>query len=116
MRKINNQRGSVGPLITILIIVIIFYLGIKLGEPYYRMYSLKIDTASIVNLDISQEDMQKRIYKTALDNDIPLDINNLIITKDPETGRVTVDMKWTDIIVLFGHPVIKIAHGINLTK
>ncbi|MBF0541023.1 MAG: hypothetical protein HQK91_06195 [Nitrospirae bacterium] len=116
MRKIMDQRGSVGSFITILIIVIIFYAGFKLAAPYYRAYSMKIDTGSIMSRELSQEEMQQKIYQTAIDDKIPLDIKNLIVTKEPDNPRVTVEMKWDDIIDIFGHPVYKITRNINLIK
>lgn len=116
MRKYLDTRGSAGPLVTLLIIIVVFYAGFKFAMPYYNLNSFKIDAASIINLDISQEDMKTRIYKSALDYNIPINIDNLNVTKDPETTRVTASAKWTESIDLFGHTVKKLNLGIDITK
>jgi hypothetical protein len=116
MKKLLNQKGSVGPLVTIFFIVLAVYLGYKFATPYYKMYTYKIDVLSIANLNISQEEMKKRFYQTGLDYKIPLESDDVKVIKDPETSRVTIEINWTEEVVLFGKPVSELELAIDVSK
>jgi hypothetical protein len=101
MRKDGNVGGVKGLLSLVLLVVIVF-VGISFGKPYYRSYSLGSHTRDFLKTDTENIDaIRKNIMDNAAELNVPLDEKNLDVTMDKKI--VHVKATWSETVDFWGY-------------
>lgn len=102
MRRILGEEGYVKGILGMLLLVAIVIVGMKLGAPYYRSYSLGSHTRDFLRTDVGNlEVIKKNILKDAVELEIPLKESQVEVVLVQKT--IKVKAKWTDTVDFWGY-------------
>jgi hypothetical protein len=101
MRHLRNRDGFIKPLLVIAIMAFLIYSGIQFGIPYYRYSAFKNEAKEIARLELGQvEKTRAQIYEAAQSQKIPIEAEDIQITKKTHTTRVQTS--WSVDVDIFG--------------
>lgn len=101
MRRLFNRDGFIKPLITIGILAAVIYSAVQFGMPYYRYSAFKSEAGAISRLELGDaEKIRSEVYKAAKSFKLPLEEEDIIVTK--KTNTVSVRTAWSVTVDLFG--------------
>ena len=101
-RTLNNERGTLKAILTLLILACMVYVGIKLGIPYYKWSAFKSEAKAIARISVATQlgRTQSQIYERAREMNIPIEEEDITITQSA-TG-VRVQTGWTETVDFLG--------------
>ena len=115
MIKLNNENGSIKPLITIMILFVLAYTGYKFAIPYYKYSMLKSSVKEFTLISLGREDkLRNMIYNRAKELNAPVSNNNISVQNLGNSMHVSIS--WTDSVDLMGIYRKKIDFNINITE
>lgn len=101
MRLLRNSDGFIKPLLVIAIMVFLVYSGIQFGVPYYRYSAFKSETKEIARLELGQvEKTRAQIFEVAQNQKIPIEAEDIQITK--KTNTIRVQTSWSVDVDILG--------------
>lgn len=104
MKDRLNRRGYIKTLFILALIVAIAFVAISFGRPYYRYYTLRSFTHDELLMDVGAANLVRRnVLKRADQLGIPLDDNNLEVTRNDIKKTVTVKAHWTEVVDFWGY-------------
>ena len=98
---LNSKGGSrVTTLMYLLIISLAIYVVVKIVPVYYAYYSMEDEVKHQLNLALinPQDVILNDIFQRAHDLDLPINKEDIVLTKDSDTGKVTISLKWSEDI------------------
>ncbi len=111
----RNQRGSIKPIICIILLFIAAYVGYKFAVPYYRYYSLKSEARSIARLSyatpVRYRDM---VYERAEALNIPIEPSDIFVAK--KRSKVEISTSWTEVVDIFGQWQIQLEFNLEVEE
>jgi hypothetical protein len=101
MKKIGN-RGFVKGVLSLGILVVIIFIGISFGKPYYRSYALGSHTRDFLKTEIGDpEAIKKNVMKDAAELHVPLDEKNLEVVMVNKVIKVRAT--WSETVDFWGY-------------
>lgn len=110
----RNRRGTStrGCLISLLVLVIVLYYGINLGEPWYRYVQIRDEMNSQARLapSLTNGVIRRRLRAKADDLGLPEEARDFRVRRSAETRRITITTEYQETVDL---PFI--THTFNFT-
>lgn len=101
MKHLRNRGGFIKPLLVIAITVFLVYSGTQFGIPYYRASAFKNEAKDIARLELGQvEKTRAQIYEAAQSQRIPIELEDIQITKKTNTTRIQTS--WSVDVDILG--------------
>jgi len=101
MRHLRNSDGFIKPLLVIAITAFLVYAGIQFGVPYYHYSAFKSEAKDIARLELGEvEKTRAQIYEAAQSQKIPIEAEDIQITKKTNTTRVQTS--WSVDVDILG--------------
>lgn len=101
MKHLCNRDGFIKALLSLTVLVFIAYSGFQFGIPYYRYSAFKSEVKEITRIGIGDVGKIKRdIYESAQTLKVPIEENDIIVTKKAATVRVQIE--WSVNVDIFG--------------
>jgi hypothetical protein len=101
MRHLRNNDGFIKPLLVIAVMAFLVYSGIQFGVPYYRYSAFKSEAKEIARLELGQvEKTRAQIFEVAQSQKIPIEAEDIQITKETNTTRVQTS--WSVDVDILG--------------
>ena len=101
MKKIGN-RGFVTGVLSLCILVVIIFIGISFGKPYYRFYALGSHTRDFLKTDVGDIDaIKKNVMKDAAELNVPLDEADLEVVSLNKI--IKVKATWSETVDFWGY-------------
>jgi len=101
MRRPLNQKGFIKPILCLLILAGLIYSGIQFGIPYYRYSAFKDEAKELARVGLGNpEKVKTDVYEAAKTLKIPLDREDILVTKRDE--RIRVQASWSVTVDLLG--------------
>ncbi|HYA31799.1 MAG TPA: hypothetical protein VED67_03495, partial [Thermodesulfovibrionales bacterium] len=93
--------GFIKPLLIVAILVIAGYVGLEFGIPQYRYSAFKSEVKEIARLELGNvEKIRAQIYAAAQEYKIPIEEQDIVLTK--KTNTVRVQTSWSATVDIFG--------------
>lgn len=104
MKDRLGSRGYIKTIFGLALLVAIGFVLISFGKPYYRYYTLRSFAHDELLMDVGAANLARRnILKRAAQLGIPLNDNNLEVTRDEFKKTVTVKAHWTEVVDFWGY-------------
>ncbi len=103
MKYLHNERGWIKPLLSICILVVAVYTGLKFGMPYYRYSAFKSEATDIALTAGATGDLnrvRKDIYASAQSYNIPIKQDDITVERDG--NNIHVQTSWSVQVDIFG--------------
>jgi hypothetical protein len=101
IKVINNEDGFIKFIFILGILVLLIYMGIKFGIPFYRYSALKSDAKAIARISLGDINKTKTdILERAQELKIPIKESQIAVTRT-ET-MVRVQTSWSETVDLIG--------------
>jgi hypothetical protein len=104
MKKVkvfDNERGFIKFVFITLVLVFLIYSGIQFGMPFYRYSAFKSDAKEIARISLGNVNRAKEdIFDRAKELNVPLEEDNLIVTRGENT--VHVKASWSETVDILG--------------
>jgi hypothetical protein len=101
MRHLRDSSGFIKPLLVIAIMAFLVYLGIQFGVPYYHYSAFKSEIKEIARLELGQiEKTRAQMFEIAQNQKIPIEAEDIQITKKTNTTRVQTS--WSVDVDILG--------------
>jgi predicted membrane protein len=100
LKVINNEKGYVKFLFTILVLASLVYVGIKVGMPYYKHSAFKSDVIELARISTDVEKTKEQIIERAHELKIPIQPDDIDITKTEKTLHVKTS--WSETVDFLG--------------
>ena len=98
----GNEKGSIKPIICIILLIASVYVGYKFSLPYYRYYALKSETKSVARLSFEGPDRYRTlVYEKALTLNIPIKPSDIQVVASKR--RVQISTSWSEEVDLLGY-------------
>ena len=102
MRRAFDDKGLIRGILLIAFIVVVVFIIISFGTPYYRYYTLGSHTRDFLKSEIGNlEVIKERVMSDAKELGISLDEENLEVTKDKKI--IKVEAKWSETVDFWGY-------------
>ncbi len=102
MRKEIGNRGIVGLILTLAILVAFAFVGISFGRPYYRYNALRSNTKDTLMMELgSVQSIKEKIMADAASLRVPLKEEALDVTI--EGKKVKVKASWSEVVDFWGY-------------
>ena len=97
----RNQKGAIKPIICIIILIIISYIGYKFVIPYYRYFAFKSDAKEIARLSFRNTERYKEmICERAKALNIPIECGDISVSKSDIS--VAISTAWSETVYFPG--------------
>jgi len=101
MRHLRNSDGFIKPLLVIAIMAFLVYSGIQFGVPYYHYSAFKSEAKEIARIEVGQiEKTRAQIYEAAQNQKIPIEAEDIQITK--KTNTIRIQTSWSVDVDILG--------------
>jgi hypothetical protein len=101
MRHLRNNDGFIKPLLVIAIMAFLVYSGIQFGIPYYRYSAFKSEAKEIARIELGQvEKTRAQLYEAAQNQKIPIEADDIQITK--KTNTIRIQTSWSVDVDILG--------------
>ena len=101
MRHLRNNEGFVKPLLVIAIMAFLIYSGIQFGIPYFHYSAFQSEAKDIARLGLEEvEKTRDQIYEAAQSQKIPIEMEDIKITKKAHITRVQTS--WSEDVDILG--------------
>ena len=102
MRKTFNDKGLIRGILLIALVLVIVFILVSFGTPYYRYYTLGSHTRDFLKSEIGNLEMIKeRVMLDAKDLGISLNEKNLEVTQEKKI--IKVKAKWSETVDFWGY-------------
>jgi hypothetical protein len=96
IRKLTTLLG-------IALFILSCYVAFLLTWPYYKAWEYESDSRDIIRFEVLDADeMQKKLYQGAIDDDIPVQENAIIVSQNYE-GEYIAKVSWIEVVDIFGY-------------
>jgi len=97
----NNEKGYIKFIFVTIILVFCAYLGIKFGIPYYKHSAFQSDVKELARISLGDtKKTRAQIFEIAQGLKLPLEENDIMVTKTEKTVRVKTS--WEDTVDVLG--------------
>lgn len=101
MKDLNNEKGFIKFILTLIILILLVYAGIVFGKPYYKYSALKSDAKQIARITVGEVDRAKeQVLERAHELKIPLSKDKITVTKTEKTVRIRTS--WSETVDYLG--------------
>jgi len=101
MRHLRSRDGFIKPLLTIVVLLIAGYVGLQFAFPYYRYSAFESETKAIARIQVGNvEKTRAQVYQAAQDFNIPIEEQDIVVTRKLHTLRVQTS--WSTTVDIFG--------------
>jgi hypothetical protein len=101
MHGYRNQEGYIKFILVTIILVFCIYLGIKFGIPYYKHEAFRSEVIELARISLGNtEKTRAQILEIAQKLKLPLDENDILVTR--KTGTVRVNTSWEETVDVLG--------------
>jgi hypothetical protein len=101
MRRFRNRDGFIKPILIIVVLLLAAYAGLELAVPYYRYSAFKSDVKEITRIGLGNVEKTKaQVYEAAQEYKIPVEEDDIVVTKKMNTMRVQTS--WSATVDIFG--------------
>lgn len=101
MRCLRGNDGFIKPLLIVVILVIAGYIGLEFGIPQYRYSAFKNEAKEIARLELGNvEKTRAQVYAAAQEYKIPIEEQDIVLTK--KTNTIRVQTSWSTTVDIFG--------------
>ena len=101
MRHLRNSDGFIKPLLVIAITAFLVYAGIQFGVPYYHYSAFKSEAKELARIEVGQiEKTRAQIYEAAQNQKIPIEAEDIQITK--KTNTIRIQTSWSVDVDILG--------------
>jgi len=101
MRHLRNNDGFIKPLLVIAVMAFLVYSGIQFGIPYYRYSAFKSEAKEIARIELGQvEKTRAQLYEAAQNQKIPIEADDIQITK--KTNTIRIQTSWSVDVDILG--------------
>ena len=107
MNERIGEKGLIKGIFIVVALVVVAFLLISYGKPYYRYYVLGSHTRDLLKLEIGNiNTIKTKIMEEAKELNVPLDEENLEVVLDVKIVRVNAS--WTETVDFWGYYQTKI--------
>lgn len=101
MKRIRNRDGFIKPVLIIVVLVLAAYAGFQLALPHYKYSAFKNEVIEITRIGLGNvEKVKAAVYEAAQEIKIPIEENDIVVTRKLNTMRVQTS--WSATVDLFG--------------
>lgn len=101
MKGVLNKRGFIKPILCLLILAFLIYVGFQFGIPYYRYSAFKDEVKELARVGLGNtEKIKTDVYEAAKSLKIPVEKEDIAVTKRGELVRVQTS--WSVTVDLLG--------------
>ncbi len=101
MRRLCNRGGFIKPLLIVAVLAFAAYAGLQFAMPQYRYSAFKSDVVDITRVGLGNaQKVKEEIYESAQTYKIPIEEEDIVITKKTNTMRVQTS--WTITVDILG--------------
>ncbi len=101
IKVLNNENGFIKFIFIMLVLASLVCAGLKFGMPYYRYSAFKSDTKELARISIGDtEKTREQIFERAQELELPLEENDIKVTKT--VRGVRVQASWPETVDLLG--------------
>ena len=101
MRHLRNSEGFVKPLLVIAIMAFLIYSGIQFGIPYFHYSAFQSEAKDIARLGLEEvEKTRAQLYEAAQNQKIPIEADDIQITK--KTNTIRIQTSWSVDVDILG--------------
>jgi hypothetical protein len=101
LKVFSNEKGFIKFVSITALLVFLIYLGIQFGMPFYRYSAFKSDVKEVARISLGDVNRTRTdIFERAKELNIPLEEENLIVTKSG--NRVRVKSSWSETVDILG--------------
>ncbi len=113
--NIRNEKGSIKPVLCIILLIVTVYIGYKLTLPYYRYFSLKSEATSIARLSYNKPDRYRDlVYEEARSLNIPVKPSDIYV--EVTDRQVRISTSWSEVVDLAGYYQIPLDFEIDVVE
>jgi hypothetical protein len=103
----RRGAGNIGCLISLLILAVVLFYGINIGELYWRYYQLldAIKSQARVAPSLTDETIRRRLILQVEELGLPPDASKFTIRRSGRTRLITIETEYTESVDLpfFNH-------------
>lgn len=101
LQAYNNEKGFIKFIFVTIILVFCAYLGIKFGIPYYKHSAFQSDVKELARISLGDtKKTRAQLFEIAQGLKLPLEENDIMVTKTERTVRVKTS--WEDTVDVLG--------------
>ncbi len=101
VKVFDNEKGFIKFIFITAVLVFLIYLGIQFGMPFYRYSAFKSDVKEIARISLGNVNKTRTdIFDRAKELKIPLEEDDLIVTRSENTVRVK--SSWSETVDILG--------------
>jgi hypothetical protein len=97
---ISSQGGFIRSAVIIAITAFLIYAGFQFAIPYYKYSAFKSEVKEIARLDLGEKRARTQIFEIAQNLKIPINENDISVTKKASTVRV--ETGWSEDVDILG--------------
>ncbi len=113
--NIRNERGSIKPVLCIILLIVSVYIGYEFSMPYYRYFTLKSETRAIARLSYRGPDRYRDlVYEETRSLHIPVkpsDIHVVITNR-----QVRISTSWSEVVDLAGYYQVPLEFKVDVKE
>lgn len=97
----RDQRGFIKPILCLILLAALIYVGIQFGIPYYRYSAFKDEVKELTRVGLGNlEKVKTDVYEAAKTLKIPVEKDDIEVTRKGENMRVQTS--WIVKVDLLG--------------
>lgn len=101
MRHLRNECGWVKPTFSIAVLILIVYVGLQFGMPYYRYSAFQSEAREIARTTVGDvKRVKDDVYTAAVQFDVPIKESDITVEKTG--GKIRVRTSWSSEVDIFG--------------
>lgn len=101
VKVFDNEKGFIKFVSITALLVFLIYSGIQFGMPFYRYSAFKSDVKELARISLGNVNRTRTdIFERAKEVNIPLEEDNLIVTRSE--NRVRVKASWSETVDILG--------------
>ncbi len=115
MRNFLGEKGAIKPIVSILLIVLLVYIGYKFAIPYYKYTTLKSEAKQIARLELhNTKRVQNMVFKKAKALKVPIKKEDIHVRVAEE--MITIRTSWSETVDILGIYQKNLIFTIDITQ